>query len=73
VPEPERRRFPPPWTVEEPDPKLDRPCHIVRDANRQALAHVYFDGDALQNSALIGLIGAKLSAAPPSIATAIVA
>jgi hypothetical protein len=28
---------------------------------------------ALQNSALIGLIGAKLSAAPPSVATAIVA
>jgi hypothetical protein len=27
------RRFPPPWTAEEPDPKLDRQCFIVRDAN----------------------------------------
>ena len=32
------RRFPPPWTVEEIDA-----CFIVRDANRQALAYVYFD------------------------------
>jgi hypothetical protein len=31
------RRFPPPWTVEE-----TAPCFIVRDANGQALAHVYF-------------------------------
>jgi hypothetical protein len=34
----ERRRFPPPWTVEETDA-----CFIVRDANRQALAYVYFE------------------------------
>jgi hypothetical protein len=26
------RRFPPPWSVEETDPKLDRPCFIIRDA-----------------------------------------
>ena len=32
------RRFPPPWSVEEPDP-----CFIVRDANGQALAYVYFE------------------------------
>jgi hypothetical protein len=38
------RRFPPPWSVEEPDPKLDRRCFIVRDANGQALAYVYFEG-----------------------------
>jgi hypothetical protein len=25
------RRFPPPWSVEEPDPKLDRQCIIVRE------------------------------------------
>ena len=37
------RRFPPPWSVEEADPKLDRRCFIVRDANGQALAYVYFE------------------------------
>jgi hypothetical protein len=36
----EPRRFPPPWSVEEPDPKLDRQCFIVRDANGQAVAYV---------------------------------
>jgi hypothetical protein len=29
------------WSVEEPDPKLDRPRFIVRDSNGQAPA--YFD------------------------------
>jgi hypothetical protein len=38
------RRFPPPWSVEEPNPKLDRRGFIVRDANGQALAYVYFGG-----------------------------
>ena len=34
----ERRRFPPPWSVEE------RPaCFIVSDANGQALANVYYE------------------------------
>jgi hypothetical protein len=28
-----KRRFPPPRSVEGPDPKLDRQCFIVRDAN----------------------------------------
>jgi hypothetical protein len=32
----ERRRFPPPWSVEE-----TAPCFIVRDANGQALVFVY--------------------------------
>jgi hypothetical protein len=36
-------RFPPPWSVDEADPKLDRRCFIVRDANGQALAYVYFE------------------------------
>jgi hypothetical protein len=36
------RRFPPPWSVEEPD-KLDRQCFIVRDHNGQALAYVHFE------------------------------
>ena len=33
-------RFPPPWSVEETDA-----CFIVRDANGQALAYVYFEGE----------------------------
>ena len=37
---PESRRFPPPWSVEETDA-----CFIVRDANGQALAYVYFEGE----------------------------
>ena len=39
------RRFPPPWSVNEADSKLDRRSFIVRDANGQALAYVYF-GDS---------------------------
>ena len=35
---PPERRFPPPWSVEETDA-----CYIVRDANGQALAYVYFE------------------------------
>jgi hypothetical protein len=35
-------RFPPPWSVDEADAKLDRRCFIVRDANGQARAFVYF-------------------------------
>jgi hypothetical protein len=35
----DRRRFPPPWTVEAHDA-----CFIVCDASRQALAYVYFRG-----------------------------
>ena len=34
----EPRRFPPPWTVDEADA-----CFILRDANGQALAYVYFE------------------------------
>ena len=41
----ETRRFPPPWSVDEADSKLDWRCLIVRDANGQALAYVYFEGD----------------------------
>ena len=36
----ERRRFPPPWTVEE-----TAPCFIVRDHNGQALAFVYCEDE----------------------------
>ncbi len=34
------RRFPPPWSAEETDA-----CFIVRDANGQALAYVYYEQD----------------------------
>ena len=37
---PSVRRFPPPWTTEETDA-----CYIVRDANGQALAYVYFEDE----------------------------
>ncbi len=38
----DRRRFPPPWTVEE----YRGIAYIVRDANRFAVAYVYFPSDA---------------------------
>jgi hypothetical protein len=47
----EPRRIPPPWSVDEADPKLDRRCFIVRDANGQALAYVYFEGELEHRSA----------------------
>jgi hypothetical protein len=34
-----RRRFPPPWDIEE----HNRSCIIVRDNNGQTLAYVYFE------------------------------
>jgi hypothetical protein len=37
----ERRRFPPPWDIEE----HNQSCYIVRDDNRQALAYVYFESE----------------------------
>jgi hypothetical protein len=37
------RRFPPPWSVDDPDMKLGEDWYIVRDANGQALAYVYFE------------------------------
>jgi len=45
------RRFPPPWSVDEADSKLDRRCFIVRDANGQALAYVYCEGELDRRSA----------------------
>ena len=45
------RRFPPPWSVDEPDSKLDRRSFIVRDANGQALAYVYFEEESGRRSA----------------------
>ena len=46
------RRFPPPWSVEETDA-----CFIVRDANGQALAYVYFEEEPER---------AKPGASPPT-------
>jgi hypothetical protein len=43
------RRFPPPWSVDDPDARLGQDCFIVRDANGYPLASVYFEderGDA---------------------------
>ena len=40
------RRFPQPWTVEELDA-----CFVVRDANGQALAYVYFEDEPGRQSA----------------------
>jgi hypothetical protein len=37
------RRFPSPWSVDDPDVKLGQDCFIVRDAAGQALAYVYFE------------------------------
>ncbi len=41
------RRFPPPWTVEEPNDA----CFIVRDKNDQALAYIYFEDEPGRRSA----------------------
>jgi endo-1,4-beta-D-glucanase Y len=38
IDKPEPRRFPSPWSAEETEA-----CYIVRDANGQALAYVYYE------------------------------
>jgi len=35
------RRFPPPWSIEE----LNDACFVVRDANEQQLAYVYYEDE----------------------------
>ncbi len=44
-------RFPPPWSVDDPDTKLGQDCFIVRDANGHALAYVYFEDEPGRRSA----------------------
>jgi hypothetical protein len=44
------RRFPPPWSAEETDA-----CFIVRDANGQALAYVYFEEEPGRRAAAAAL------------------
>ena len=41
------RRFPPPWSVEDYDSK----CFIVRDADGQQLAYVYYESEPGRRSA----------------------
>jgi hypothetical protein len=45
------RRFPPPWSVDDPETKLGQTCFIVRDANGHALAYVYFEDEPGRRSA----------------------
>jgi hypothetical protein len=47
----EPRRFPPPWSVDDPDRKLGQTCYIVHDANGHALAYVYFEDEPGRRSA----------------------
>jgi hypothetical protein len=42
----EPRNFPPPWSVEELDS-----CVVVKDANGQALAYMYFEKEPLRRGA----------------------
>jgi hypothetical protein len=42
----DRRRFPPPWTVDE-----QRLCFVVRDRTGQAVARLYFEDDSSGRSA----------------------
>jgi hypothetical protein len=52
---PEPRRFPPPWSVDDPDTKLGQDCYVVRDANGHPLTYVYFEeerGRLMRSTAL---------------------
>jgi hypothetical protein len=56
------RRFPPPWSVDETDA-----CFIVRDANGQALAYVYFEDEPGRRSAARLLTRDEARRTPPTL------
>jgi hypothetical protein len=58
---PERRRFPPPCSVEHPDPRLQQQCFIVRDGKGQALAYVYFEEEPGRRSTRLRNLGVRSS------------
>jgi hypothetical protein len=58
------RRLPPPWSVEETDA-----CFIVRDANRQALAYVYFEEEPGRRAAANRRIAANIAKLPKLLHT----
>ena len=45
------RRFPPPWTVEDIGADVSTRAFVVKDANRQSLAYVYFEDGPGRRSA----------------------
>jgi hypothetical protein len=45
--QPPRRRFPPPWTVQELEESF-----VVKDATGQALAYIYFEDQSVRQSSL---------------------
>jgi len=64
-----QRRFPPPWSVDEVDSKLDRRSFIVRDANGQALAYVYFEDEPGRRATAKLLTGDEARRIAANIAT----
>ena len=60
----ERRRFSPPWSVDEQEA-----CFIVRDANGQALAYVYFEDEPGRRAAAHLLTRDKARRIAANIAT----
>jgi hypothetical protein len=59
-------RFPPPWSVEDPDPNLDRQCFIIRDADGHALAYVYFEDERGRRTAAHLLTRDEARRIPPT-------
>jgi len=55
------RRFPPPWSVEETDA-----CFIVRNANVQAIAYVYFEDELGRRAARNSSRATTRGVSPPT-------